>query len=82
MGPSEYPGWMEDEFGTLTLSVTVAGDEIRLATVRKADEMDELWETYIGLPFERRQLGRWDASRDRAVKKAEEFLLDKLRRLL
>jgi hypothetical protein len=36
----------------------------------------------VGLPFERNQLGRWNASRDRAVAKAETFLIDKLRRLL
>lgn len=42
----------------------------------------ELYETYIGLPMAERKLGRIDASRERAVSKAEELLIDKLRRLL
>lgn len=42
----------------------------------------ELYETYIGLPMAKGQLGRIDASRERAVSKAEELLIDKLRRLL
>ena len=54
---------------------------IRLATVTYDDETG-LYETYIGLPMTAHQLGRIDASRERAVRKAEEFLIDKLRRLL
>ena len=42
-----------------------------------------LYETYyIGLAMEANQLGRIDGSRVRAVRKAEEFLTVKLRRLL
>ncbi|HET6186229.1 MAG TPA: hypothetical protein VFE59_04430 [Trebonia sp.] len=41
-----------------------------------------LYETYIGLPLAGRQLGRIDASQKRAVRKAEDLLIDKLQRLL
>jgi len=41
-----------------------------------------LYETFIGLPMAENQLGRIDASREGAVRKAEEFLLVKLYRLL
>jgi hypothetical protein len=81
MGETGFPAWETDEFGTLTLTVTIAGTEIRLATVT-FDADTGLYETYIGLPLARNQLGRWDSSQARAVRKAEEFLLDKLRRLL
>jgi hypothetical protein len=46
------------------------------------DDETGLYETYIGLPMAGHQLGRIDASREWAVRKAEEFLTDKLRRLL
>jgi hypothetical protein len=46
------------------------------------DDETGLYETYIRLPMTEHQLGRIDASRERAVCKAEEFLTDKLRRLL
>lgn len=79
----EYPGWDQDELGGLTLSITIGGQQVRLATVRRVEaELGELWETYIGLPLQDNQLGRWDASRARAVEKAEMFLKDKLTRLL
>ena len=78
----EFPGWEEaSESGTLTLTITITGEEIRLATVLRDDELD-LYATYIGLPFAAKQLGRWDASQARAVAKATRGLLaDKLRRL-
>lgn len=46
------------------------------------DEETGLYETYIGLPMASHQLGRINASREWAVRKAEEFLTGKLRRLL
>ena len=77
----KFPGWEADEFGTLTLSVVVASEKIRLATVI-CDSETELYETFIGLPFERNKLGRHDSSQERAVRKAEDFLTQKLRKLL
>ena len=77
----QFPGWEADEFGTLTLSVVVASEKIRLATVI-CDSETELYETFIGLPFERNKLGRHDSSQERAVGKAEDFLTQKLRKLL
>jgi hypothetical protein len=77
----EFPGWETNVLGTMTLTITIAGEEIRLATVTYDDETG-LYETYIGLPMTAHQLGRIDASRERAVRKAEDFLTDKLRRLL
>jgi hypothetical protein len=77
----EFPGWGIGEFGTITLTVTIKGEEIRLATVTYDPELG-LYETFIGLPMAENQLGRIDASRERAVRKAEEFLLVKLYRLL
>ena len=77
----QFPGWEADEFGTLTLSVVVAGEKIRLATVI-CDSETGLYETFIGLPFGRNQLGRHDSSQERAVRKAEDFLTQKLRKLL
>jgi hypothetical protein len=76
-----FPGWEADEFGTLTLSVVVAGEKIRLATVICDSEMG-LYETFIGLPFGRNQLGRHDSNQERAVRKAEDFVTQKLRKLL
>ena len=76
----QFPGWETDEFGTMTLTVTIGDEDIQLATVTYDDETG-LYETYIGLPLAANQLGRIDASRERAVRKAEEFLTDKLRRL-
>jgi hypothetical protein len=64
----------------MTLTITIGGKEIRLATVTYDDETG-LYETYIGLPVTAHQLGRIDASREHAVRKAEEFLTEKLRRL-
>ena len=79
----KFDGWEEDGFGGLTLNITLHGTQIRLATVVKVEaDAGDLWETYVGLPFEKNQRGRWDASRDRAVAKAETFLIEKLRRLL
>jgi hypothetical protein len=77
----DFPGWSSDEFGTITLTIVVGAEEIRLATVT-LDPETGLYETFIGLPMAENQLGRIDASRERAVKKAEDFLIDKLRRLL
>lgn len=65
----------------MTLTITIGGEEIRLATVTCDDET-VLYETYIGLPMNAHQLERIDASRERAVLKAEEFPTDKLRLLL
>lgn len=79
--PEQFPGWQADALGGLTLSVTIGGQEIRLATVTW-DAEHGLYETYIGLPMGAHQLGRIDASRERAVAKAEDFLAVKLRRLL
>lgn len=69
------------QFGTLTLEVTIGSEQIRLATVT-FDAETGLYETYIGLPFRRSQPGRIDSSQERAVRKAEDFLIDKLQRLL
>jgi hypothetical protein len=77
----QFSGWETNELGGLTLTISIGGEEIRLATVTYDDETG-LCETYIGLPVAAHQLGRIDASRERAVRKAEEFLTDKLRRLL
>ena len=82
MGQStEFPGWVTYSSGTVTLSVEICDVEIRLATVT-FDAETGLYETYISLPFGRNQIGRIDASRERAVAKAEDFLIDKLQRLL
>ncbi|MGH3234993.1 MAG: hypothetical protein ACRDOH_17430 [Streptosporangiaceae bacterium] len=40
------------------------------------------YETYIGLPLAVHQFGRIDGSKKGAVGKAEDFLIDKLQRLL
>lgn len=77
----KFPGWDKDEFGNLTFSVTVAGQQIQLATVT-CDAKTGLYETYIGLRLQANQLGRHDASQERAVRKAEDFLAEKLRKLL
>ncbi|HWG60178.1 MAG TPA: hypothetical protein VG253_00565 [Streptosporangiaceae bacterium] len=42
----------------------------------------ELLSTFIGLPVTGNQLGRHDGSEQRAVRKAEEFLVEKLGHLL
>jgi hypothetical protein len=63
------------------LTIVIGGESIRMATVRH-DATAGLYLTYIGLPVSGHQLGLHDTSEDRAVKKAEEFLRDKLRRLL
>lgn len=76
-----FPHWERDDCGTLTLSVVVAGERIRPATVT-CDADTGLYETYIGLRFERNQIGRHDSSQERAVRKAEDFLLQRLRKLL
>jgi len=67
--------------GTLTLTVEIAGEHITLATVTQDPETG-LYRTFIGIVASRNQLGRHDASRERAVRKAEEFLLAKLCHLL
>jgi hypothetical protein len=77
----EYPGWESDDFGTLTLTVVVAGEHIRLATVT-CDPETGLFSTFIGAPLATNQFGRHDGSQERAVRKAEEFLVEKLQRLL
>jgi hypothetical protein len=78
----EFPGWVDNGHGTLTFSVTIGGTEIRLATVTHDPEAD-LYETFVGPGFsDANQLGRIDASRERAVRKAEDFLIDRLQRLL
>lgn len=77
----EFPGWEADRLGGMRLTMTIAGEEIQLATVTY-DAETRLYETFIGLPAEANQLGRIDASRERAVRKAEEFLIVKLWRLL
>jgi hypothetical protein len=84
MGDSaEFPGWESDALGDLTLTVTVGGDEIRLATViRVPAEAGDLYETYIGPPSASNQIGRHDASQERAVKKAEDYLIDRLHHLV
>ncbi len=77
----EFPGWETNGFGTMTLTIMIGSKSIRLATVT-FDAETGLYETYIGLPFQRNQLGRIDSSQERAVRKAEDFLIDKLERLL
>lgn len=77
----DFPGWMADEFGTLTLSVEIAGKPITLATVAY-DAGSGLYETFIGRRLTENQLGRIDSSQERAVRKAEDFLREKLSRLL
>jgi hypothetical protein len=64
----------------MTLTVIIGGEEIRLATVT-FDAKAGLYETYIGLPMAANQLGHIDSSGERAVRKAEDFLIDKLQRL-
>jgi hypothetical protein len=79
----KFPGWQSDALGDLTLTVTVGGEDIRLATVVYVPaEAGDLYETFIGPPSPANQLGRHDASRERAVRKAEDFLIDRLQRLL
>jgi len=80
-GSERFPGWEADEFGTLTLTVVIAGEKICLATVT-CDPGTGLYETFIGLRLQANQLGLHDSSQERAVRKAEDFLLAKLRRLL
>jgi hypothetical protein len=80
-GTEKFPGWQANEPGGLTFSITIRGEDIRLATVTY-DAETGLFETYIGLPFAANQLGRIDASQERAVRKAEDFLIDKLQWLL
>jgi hypothetical protein len=80
--PSEdYPGREASGIGTLRLTIVVAGVHITLATVTR-DAGTGLFLTYIGEPVSANQLGRHDSSRGRAARKAEEFLLQKLRSLL
>jgi hypothetical protein len=82
MGADEqHPGWEVSSAGTLTLTVEVAGEHLTLATVTQEPESG-LFRTYIGIVASRNQLGRHDASQERAVRKAEDFLLAKLRHLL
>jgi hypothetical protein len=81
MGESKFPGWESDEFGTLTLTIVIAGEAIRLATVMH-DAGPDVFTTYIGRPVTGNQLGRIDSSQERAVEKAEDFLLRKLKNLL
>jgi hypothetical protein len=76
----EFPGWETNEFGTMTLTVMIGGEEIRLATVT-FDAEAGLHETYIARPMAPNQLGRINSSRERAVRKAEDLLIDKLQRL-
>lgn len=77
----EFPGWETNVLGTMTLTITIGGEEIRLATVTYDDETG-LYETYIGLPMTGAP-ARADRRQPRAGRrKAEEFLTDKLRRLL
>ena len=49
-GSEKIPGWQANELGGLTLSITIRGEDIRLATVTY-DAETGLFETYIGLPF-------------------------------
>jgi hypothetical protein len=77
----EYPGWEADDLGTLTLTVVVAGEHIRLAAVT-CDPETGLFSTFIGASVTRNQLGRHDSSQERAARKAEDFLAAKLRHLL
>jgi hypothetical protein len=58
----EFSGWGDDGLDNLTLSVTIRGQEIRLATVTHDPETG-LYETFIGLRFQENQLGRIDGSR-------------------
>jgi hypothetical protein len=83
MGESaEFPGWEADALGDLTLTVTIGGEEIRLATViRVPAGAGDLYETYIGPASPENQVGRHDASQERAVRKAEDYLIARLRRL-
>jgi hypothetical protein len=57
-----YPGWEVDSLGALSLTVTVAGEHITLATVTR-DAETGLYRTYIGAPVTANQLGRHDSSR-------------------
>lgn len=77
----EFPGWEDDGFGNLMLSVTIPGREIRLATVTH-DPDTGLYETFIGLRLVENRLGRIDGSQSRAVAKAEDFLIGKVSKLL
>lgn len=77
----EYPGWEASGTGTLRLTVVVAGVHITLATVAQDTETG-LFRTFIGAPVSANQLGRHDSSQERAVRKAEDFLVEKLRNLL
>jgi hypothetical protein len=76
----EYPGWEASGIGTLTLTIVVARVHITLATGTQDSETG-LFLTYIGAPVSANQLGRHDSSQERAVRKAEEFLVRKLRNL-
>ncbi len=77
----DFPGWMDDALGNLTLSVVIAGTKIRLAVVTK-DPESGLFETFIGVMSPDTQLGRHDASQERACRRAEDFLKQKLSKLL
>lgn len=77
----KYAGWNEDAHGNLTFSVTIADRQIQLSTVT-CDAETGLFETSIGLRLQANQLGRHDASQERAVRKAEDFLAEKLGKLL
>lgn len=74
---NEFPGWVQNEFGNLLLSVTIRGQEIRLATATHDSETG-LYETFIGLRFTENQLGRMDSSQERAIRKAEDYLIARL----
>lgn len=76
----KFSGWRADKFGRLTLSITIGREDIRPATVTY-DAATGLYERYIGLPLAGNELGQINGSRERAVRKAEDFLIDKLRRL-
>jgi hypothetical protein len=59
----EFPGWQADALGGRTLTISIGGEEIRLATVTY-DAEHGLYETFIGRPMAAHQLGRIDASRE------------------
>lgn len=81
LDPGNFPGWPADRFGNLTLTVDVGGEDIVFATVVCDDEAG-LYSTYIGSPSSDHQIGRHDSNQARAVRKAEEFLVEKLKNLL
>jgi hypothetical protein len=78
---SEYPGWEANDLGTLRLTIVAAGEHITQATVT-GDPGTGLCRTHIRALVTANQLGRHDTSQERAVRKAEEFLVQKLRNLL